>query len=89
MALRRTPHESPHYNTIETHLRNYNIILKKSIRLAKQIYYTTNFQKAKGNLKKSWSAINEMLCKKRKKVNFPEFYKIDNTVVTGTTSIAN
>ena len=30
-----------------------------------------------------------MLCKKRKKVNFPEFFKIDNTVVTGTTSIAN
>ena len=30
-----------------------------------------------------------MLCKKRKKVNFPEFCKIDNTVVTDTTSIAN
>ena len=88
MALTRTPHESPHYNTIETNFRNYNIILKKSIRLAKKIYYTTNFQKAKCNLKKSWSAINEMLCKKRKKVNFPEI-KIDNTVVTGTTSIAN
>ena len=89
LALRRTPHESPHYNTIETNLRDYNIILKKLIRLAKFFYYTTNFQKAKGNLKKSWSAINEMLCKKRKKVNFPEFFKIDNTVVTGTTSIAN
>ena len=38
---------------------------------------------------KSWSAINEMLCKKRKKNNFPEFFKIDNTVVTDTTSIAN
>ena len=31
LALRRTPHESPHYNTTETNLRNYNIILKKSI----------------------------------------------------------
>ena len=30
-----------------------------------------------------------MLCKKRKKVHPPEFFKIDNTVVTGTTSIAN
>ena len=30
-----------------------------------------------------------MLCKKRKNVNSPEFVKIDNTVVTGTTSIAN
>ena len=30
-----------------------------------------------------------MLCKKRKKVNFPDFFKIDNIVVTGTTSIAN
>ena len=30
-----------------------------------------------------------MLCKKRKKVNSPEFFKIDNTVVTGTASIAN
>ena len=30
-----------------------------------------------------------MLCKKRKKVNFPEFFKIDNTVVTDTTNIAD
>ena len=30
-----------------------------------------------------------MLCKKRKKVNLPECFKIDNTVVTDTTSIAN
>ena len=30
-----------------------------------------------------------MLCKKRKKVNFPEFVKIDNTVVTDTSGIAN
>ena len=88
LALRKTPHESPHYNTMETSLRNYNIILKKSIRLAKENSYTTNFQKAKCNLKKSWSAINEMLCKKRKKENFPDFFKIDNTVVTDTTSIA-
>ena len=29
-----------------------------------------------------------MLCKKKKK-KFPEFFKIDNTVVTDTTSIAN
>ena len=43
LALRRTPQESPHYNTMETNLRNYNIILKKSIRLAIFFYYTTNF----------------------------------------------
>ena len=30
-----------------------------------------------------------MLCKKRKKVNFPAIFIIDNTVVTDTTSIAN
>ena len=53
LALRRTPHESPHYNTMKTNLRDYNIILKKSTRLAKKFYYTTNIQKAEGNLEKA------------------------------------
>ena len=75
LALRRTPHESPYYNSKETNLRNYNIIQKKSTRLAKKNDNTTNFQKAKGNLKKRWSAINESLCKKRKKVNFSDFFQ--------------
>ena len=53
LALRRTPHESPHYNTMETNLRNYNIILKKSIRLAKKIITLQIFKRQKVTLKKA------------------------------------
>ena len=86
--LRRTPHESPHYNTIETNLQNYNIILKKSIRLAKKIITLQIFKRQMVTLKKlvsyKWNVMQE-----KKKSKFPEFFKIDNTVVTDTTSIAN
>ena len=52
LALRRTPHESPHYNTIKTNLQNYNIILKKSIRLAKKIITLQIFKRQMVALKK-------------------------------------
>ena len=65
--LRVTPTNSLHYTTLKTNLHNYNKILKSSIRLAKKHFYFSNLQKYKGDIKQSWSLINQLLCKKGKK----------------------
>ena len=41
--LKLTNPNSPHYDTIKTNLKTYNLILKQNIRYAKQIYYETCF----------------------------------------------
>ena len=86
--LRVTPTNSLHYTTLKTNLQNYNKILKSSIRLAKKHYYLSNLQKCKGDIKQSWSTINQLLCKKGKK-NIPDFFKKDGNIITGKKSIAN
>ena len=87
--LRVTPTNSLHYTTLKTNLQNYNKILKSSIRLAKKHYYFSNLQKCKGDIKQSWSTINQLLCKKGKKTSIPDFFKIDGNIITGKKSIAN
>ena len=73
----------------KTNLQSYNKILKSSIRLAKKHYYFSNLQKCKGDIKQSWSTINQLLCKKGKKTSIPDFFKIDGNIITGKKSIAN
>ena len=87
--MKVTPINSLHYTTLKTNLQNYNKILKSSIRLAKKHYYFPNLQKCKGDMKQSWSTINQLLCKKGKKTNIPDFFKIDCNIITGKKSIAN
>ena len=74
---------------LKTNLQNYNKILKVSIKMAKKYYYHSCLHNVKGNIKKSWSTINDILCKKGKKTNFPVFFKIDDNIINNNTSIAN
>ena len=87
--LRVTPTNALHYTTLKTNLQNYNKILKSSTRLAKKHYYFSNLQKCEGDIKQSWSTINQLLCEKGKKTSIPDFFKIDGNIITGKKSIAN
>ena len=51
--------------------------------LAKKHYYFSNLQKCKGDIKQSWSTINQLLCKKGEKTSIPDFFKIDGNIITG------
>ena len=77
------------FMVLKTNLQNYNKILKVSIKMAKKYYYHSCLHNVKGNIKKSWSTINDILCKKGKKNNFPDFFKIDDNIINNNTSIAN
>ncbi len=63
-----TPNSQEH-KTFKTNLYTYNKILKKNIRMAKKPYYESCFEKYKNNMRKTWSTINDILNKSRKKKN--------------------
>ena len=60
--------------------RKYRNNLSNVIRKCKQQHYSLKFEKATGNLKKTWSLINEL----RGKHNniLPSYFKIDGSSVT-------
>jgi len=87
--LRSTPTQSPKFFTIKTNLATYNCILKKNIRAAKTIFYEKMFTKFKNDIKKTWSTINEILSKTKKKKKFPEFFMHDENKVYDNLQIAN
>lgn len=82
---------APHSNEREgmkLALKIYNRILQKTIRKAKFSYYTSHFDQLKDNMKKTWKSINEILNKKPKSIRFPDYFKINNQVITDKNTIA-
>lgn len=65
--LKHTEQQSPEYDRLKVNLKTYNSILKKTIREAKTSYYQNRFNSYKSNIKKTWTTINEILCKSKNK----------------------
>ena len=57
--LRLSNPSSPHYNTLSINLKTYNLILKKSIMSAKQMYYESCFNRYGNDIRGTWKTINE------------------------------
>ena len=67
--VQKTDRSSAEYEILKQNLRTYNALLKKAIREAKTIYYNDILEKNKTDMRKMWTAINEIICKtKHKKV---------------------
>ena len=67
--VQKTDRSSAEYQILKQNLRTYNALLKKAIREAKTIYYNDILEKNKTDMRKMWTAINEIICKtKHKKV---------------------
>ncbi len=71
-----TASNSPEFDIQKINLKTYNNILKKSIRLAKKIYYQTLFQKFKDDVKGTWKTISGILNKTKRKRNCPCFLEM-------------
>ena len=67
--------------------RKYRNMLSNLIKKAKQSYYTRKFENAAGDLKKTWSAINEL--RGKTKTSSPKYLKVDNCIITDKKTIAN
>ena len=61
--------------------------MKQSITEAKQMYYHTFFYKYKNNIKGTWSTIKSLLNRVRVKSEFPEYFMIENKLVSDKSTI--
>ena len=87
--LKKRNAQSPEYNKLSNDLRIYNSILKKNIRLAKSDYYAKNFDEYKFNIRRTWSTINDVLNKNKKRDSFPNFFVINGNKTNSKQEIAS
>ena len=88
MKLMKTNQYCAEYNIIKTNLRTFNRILRNSTRLAKMAYHRKRFEKCKNNVKDTWVAINEVICRNYR-TNLPEIFKINGKSVKDNQIIAD
>ena len=69
--------------------RNYRNKLNHVIRVSKKNYYTRKFTTCKNDLKKTWSSINDVINKNKKRSIYPEYYVRSGVKLTDQGDIAN
>ena len=77
------------YHTADINLRTYKSILQKSIRLAKMNYFGSQFEKYRGDVKRTWAAVNEILNRNKKSTEFPKYFLINGSKITNAKLIAD
>ena len=87
--FRKAPVNSEEACTLRTNLKTYNGIIKKCIIRAKSNYYTTHFENYKGDIKMTWSVINDALNRNAKPKQNNIRFKINDEVITDKQIIAN
>jgi hypothetical protein len=87
--LQMTDPDNISYNDKKSNLNAYNRILKQNIRIAKKMYYHSLFEKYKDDVKKTWSAINGILNRSKKKRDFPKHFLIHGQYASDPKFISN
>ena len=64
---------SDRYSILKMQVKNFNLVLKKSMKLAKKSYYTKLFDRYKNDPRKTWSLIKEMTTISNKNETVTEF----------------
>ena len=77
------------YITIQTNLKTYNTILKRSIRLAKINFYHSHFAKYENDAQKTWSLINSIMNRTKKNAQQPNTIATNNILLSDPLQIAN
>ena len=75
--------------TLKFNLKTYNLILRKSIISAKQIYYESRFNRVGNDIRRTWKTINEILTKNQTKNKFPKVFNDDGSMIADRENIAN
>ena len=87
--MKQTPVNTQQYITLKINLKTYNGILRRSIRVAKTMYYHTTFEKCKHDIKETWSTIKQIIQKTTTGGKLPDYFKIDENIVHDKHVIAN
>ena len=89
IKLKSLPHDSPHYETSLINFKTYNKILKRAIQQAKKNYYDSCFQKFKTDMRKTWSTINNLINRSKQQNDYPNEFKINETMISDINLIVN
>ena len=76
-------YEIPYIN-----LQTYNKILKRSIRVAKQLFLESTFNRYKSDIRNTWKTRNEILSRNHKTSCFPKSLNINGNEITNQLHIA-
>jgi hypothetical protein len=87
--LRKTDPNAAIYQTLEHNLRTFNSILQRNINTAKKMYYEQTFFKHVNDIKKTWSTINDLLNKCKKKNEYPTSFTVHGKEIRDKKDIAN
>ena len=87
--LRLSNPNSSHYDTLKFNLKTYNLILRKSIISAKQMYYEWRFNRIGNDIRRTWKIINEILTKNQTKNKFPTVFNDNGSMIADRVNIAN
>ena len=68
------------YRNLYVNLNSFNTILKRSIRIAKRMYYESRFGKCKNDIRKTWKLINDILSKTKKQPSQKRFKEGENII---------
>ena len=77
--LKETPSDSIEYEHRKINVRTYNMILLRSIFIAKK--YNSRFPKYIFDIKSTWSVIRNILNKNKSKSSLPDEMKINNCLI--------
>jgi hypothetical protein len=78
-----------YYESRLTNFRTYNKILRQMINAAKKSYYQNCFYRFKGDIKKTWCTINDIINNKKRKDNFQEYFELNGNKITNKKEIAD
>ena len=70
------------YEILYINLQTYNKILKRSIRVAKQLFLESTFNRYKFDIRNTWKTINEILSGNHKTTCFPNSLSINGNEIT-------
>ena len=76
------------YEILYINLQTYNKILKRSIRVAKQLFLESTFNRYKSDIRNTWKTINEILSRHHKTSCFPKSLNINGNEITNQLHIA-
>jgi len=87
--LKCTQTNDPGYLGRKINFQTYNRILKCSIRQAKMKYYQYCFDKYKDDIRKTWLTIKHIINKSDNKIDFPNYFMVNNRKIFDSCTIAN
>lgn len=85
--LKKMDSNNPRYDILKMHLKIFNKVLRRSLKLARKSYYDNCFKTYQGDVKKTWQIINNLLSR-GKSSSHPSKLVVDNEIIEDNSNMA-